>query len=60
MTKLNASARRSSTPPTSAAVGIDSGNGIAVDSAGNAYVTGDTSSTNFPTVNPVEGTFAGA
>ncbi len=27
----------------------DYANGIAVDSAGNAYVTGDTSSTNFPT-----------
>ena len=27
----------------------DVGNGIAVDSAGNAYVTGETFSTNFPT-----------
>ncbi len=27
----------------------DSGNGIAVDGAGNAYVTGQTYSTNFPT-----------
>jgi len=28
--------------------GTDTGNGIAVDSFGNAYVTGDTDSTNFP------------
>ena len=28
--------------------GKDSGNGIAIDSAGNAYVVGDTTSTNFP------------
>ena len=29
--------------------GYDQGNGIAVDTAGNAYVTGITASTNFPT-----------
>jgi hypothetical protein len=29
--------------------GLDAGNGIAVDSAGNAYVTGVTTSSNFPT-----------
>jgi hypothetical protein len=33
--------------------GQDLGNGIAVDSSGNAYITGDTSSSNFPTVNAI-------
>jgi hypothetical protein len=34
--------------------GFDSGSGIAVDSAGNAYVIGQTTSTNFPTVNALQ------
>lgn len=32
--------------------GFDSGEGIAVDGSGNAYVTGSTESTNFPVKNP--------
>ncbi|HEV2799546.1 MAG TPA: SBBP repeat-containing protein [Pyrinomonadaceae bacterium] len=38
---------------------FENGSGIAVDSAGNAYVTGQTRSTNFPTLNPVQAAFGG-
>lgn len=37
----------------------DAGNGIAVDSSGNAYVAGSTLSANFPTVTPLQGTCGG-
>jgi hypothetical protein len=40
--------------------GHDSALGIAVDSAGEAYVTGSTDSSNFPTVNAAQSTFGGA
>lgn len=39
--------------------GTDQGNGIAVDSSGNAYVTGLTSSINFPTVNALQSVYGG-
>jgi hypothetical protein len=39
--------------------GGDSGNGIAVDQRGQAYVTGFTESTDFPTVNALQPTFGG-
>ena len=34
--------------------GTESGNGIATDSAGNAYITGSTQSANFPLVSPLQ------
>src|SRR5262249_10851531 len=39
--------------------GFEEGYGIALDASGNAYVTGITGSTNFPTASPLQSTFSG-
>jgi hypothetical protein len=39
--------------------GLDSSTDMTVDSAGNAYLTGQTSSMDFPTLNPFQGTYGG-
>jgi hypothetical protein len=39
--------------------GFDTGNEIAVDRFGNVYVTGNTSSTNWPTASPAQASFGG-
>jgi hypothetical protein len=42
-----------------AGAGADEGRGVVLDQLGNAYVTGQTTSTNFPTVNPTQSHPAG-
>src|SRR5579872_1850451 len=39
--------------------GSDAANSVAIDASGNAYITGGTTSRNFPTSNPIQAAFAG-
>ena len=59
VTKINASGSALVYSTYLGGSGGDSGFGIAVDGSGNAYVTGDTESTNFPTANALQPTFGG-
>ncbi len=61
VTKINAagSALVYSTYLGGSGVVADWGQGIAVDSSGNAYVAGYTTSTNFPTANPMQASYGG-
>jgi hypothetical protein len=62
LTKLNPSGSGDGSRIYSALLGgsgNDYGNAVAVDTAGNAYVTGFTESANFPTVNPAQQTLSG-
>lgn len=38
----------------------EEGNGVALDEVGNAYLTGSTSSFNYPTVGPIQASYAGS
>ncbi len=57
VTKINASGTALSYSTYLGGKHTDNGHGIAVDSEGNAYVTGETSSTNFPLASPIQGSF---
>ncbi len=59
VTKINAAGTAHTYSTYLGGSGRDGGCGIAVDSEGNAYITGETNSTNFPTTNPVQGANAG-
>jgi Beta-propeller repeat len=59
LAKLNASGSSLAYSTFLGGNNVDEGNGIAVDAAGNAYVTGYTASTNFPVQSPFRGSNAG-
>jgi hypothetical protein len=60
VTKFNRSGSRLVYSTYLGGSGGDYGNAIAVDSSGNAQVTGETGSSNFPTVDPAETSASGA
>ena len=59
VTKVNAAGSASTYSTYLGGSGRDIANAIAVDGSGNAYVTGQTTSANFPTVSPIQAANAG-
>ncbi|OPY60564.1 MAG: Beta-propeller repeat protein [Syntrophorhabdaceae bacterium PtaU1.Bin034] len=59
VTKLDASGSSLCYSTYLGGTGYDFGHAIAIDSSGNAYVTGETASTNFPMKHPYQGSLAG-
>lgn len=59
VTKLNASGDSLAYSTYLGGEGADEGTGIAVDASGNAYVTGYTDSSNFPTAMPLQAGYGG-
>ena len=59
MAKLNASGNALVYSTYLGGSGTDQGRGIAVDPSGNAYVMGETRSSNFPTVSPLQAATSG-
>ena len=59
MTKINPSGNRLAYSTYLGGTGDDTGSEIFTDSSGNAYVSGPTSSTDFPTLNPFQPANAG-
>ena len=60
VTKFNSSGSSLSYSTYLGGSNTDNGSGIAVDVSGNAYITGITSSTDFPTANPIQPTNGGS
>ncbi len=59
MTKFNAAGSALIYSTYLGGTGNDEARGVAIDSSGNAYIVGKTSSTDYPTLNPIQGTFGG-
>jgi len=60
VTKINATGAAMNYSTHFGGTSLDGGYGIAVDPSGNAYVTGETRSTDFPLLNPIQGGHGGS